>query len=280
MEELPSLPQPSVGAAAPAARRPWLTKWRLTGAGVSALAFAIAIGCAATAQTTSSTLVGLAGLDLPVDEPISLRGAHAAPQEEPPPKITRAREREPEVPLEDTYSTLRDWVHPIAAVAEKLPADDKRHFGARRRGIDRTECGQGHCGVDLHAERGRPIIAVSAGVLVRVERRRSGGDNMSGRFVKIRHADGTLTTYMHLDTVTKGFDVGDEVEQGQALGTLGSTGVAADAPHLHFGLEIPNREGQRRTDAFNAHYVDPAMFLESSRVADAPVRKHARKPAF
>lgn len=276
MEELPSLPQPAFVVCAPAVRQRWLTKWRLMGGGASMMAFAIAIGCAATAQTTSTTL---ASLDLPVQEPVSLRGAQASPQEEAPPRFMRARDRLPEVPLDVTYFTLREWVHPIAAVEEKIPADEKRHFGARRSGIDRTECGSGHCGVDLHAVRGRPILAVSAGVLVRVERRRSGGDNMSGRFVKIRHADGTFTTYMHLDTVTRGFDVGDEVEQGQVLGTLGSTGVAADAPHLHFGLEIPNGPGQRRTDAFNAHYVDPAKFLESSRILDVAVRKHARKPA-
>jgi murein DD-endopeptidase MepM/ murein hydrolase activator NlpD len=263
-------------------------RMRLFAGVAGAMAFAIVIGCAARAQTHASPSA-LVMADVVSHESVSLRVATLAHEEIP------AKRRKAEVddgskiptldgaPLDDKYPTLKDWVHPISGAEEKMPADSKRHFGALRHGIDRPECGRGHCGVDLHGPRGRPIIAVSAGTVVRVERRRDGGDGMSGRFVKIRHEDGTYTTYMHLDSIVGGLDVGDRVQQAQYIGKLGSTGVAPDAPHLHFGLEIPNR-GKQRSDAFNAHYINPAVFLNRSRISPIPelkrpARKHEIKPA-
>jgi murein DD-endopeptidase MepM/ murein hydrolase activator NlpD len=175
-------------------------------------------------------------------------------------------------PLDEKYKTLRDWVHPITAAAERFPWSPGRHFGAHRNGIDRAECGEGHCGVDLDGPRGRPLVAVSAGVLVVVERRERGGDGLSGRFVRIQHGDGTLTSYMHMDEVDADLQVGDHVEQGQYLGTLGSTAVSRSVPHVHFALEIPA--------SGRPLFIDPAPFLVRARIADVPERRHPIKPAF
>ena len=87
-----------------------------------------------------------------------------------------------------------------------------RASSARTRGgIERAECGAGHCGVDLDGPRGRPIVAVAAGKVVRVERKELGSDGRSGRYVRLQHDDGTLTAYMHLDDVAEDLQVGDHV---------------------------------------------------------------------
>ncbi|MEJ7600684.1 MAG: M23 family metallopeptidase [Kofleriaceae bacterium] len=184
------------------------------------------------------------------------------------------------VPLDEAFYTLRGWLHPISGVDGLLPITSQGGFGAERQGIERTECGRGHCGVDLHGPRGRGIIAVATGVVVRVELRRDGGDGMSGRYVKLRHEDGSTTAYMHLDSVDNALEPGDTVYAGQFLGTLGSTGVAANAPHLHFALELPKDPDRAGEETL---FVDPAPFLARSKISPIVSRGdlvHAVKPAF
>lgn len=180
------------------------------------------------------------------------------------------------------FPALSKWLHPIVRVEERVTPFPGREFGARRKGIDRSRgCGGGHCGIDLHAERGRPIVAVAAGILVRVERRRSGGDGMSGRHVRVRHEDGTFTTYMHLESVSSGLENGDEVTAGQQVGTLGSTGVSSHSPHLHFALEVPIKKDNGKGDHKRGftRWIDPAPFLMKSQPIEKAIRKHATKPS-
>ncbi len=188
--------------------------------------------------------------------------------------------------LDEVFPTLRAWTHPVSGAAELMPGQSSRHFGARREGIDRPECGEGHCGVDLDGPRGRPIVAVAAGTVVRVELSELGLDGRSGRYVRIEHNDGTLTAYMHMDDVAD-VRVGDRVAAGQYLGTLGATAVFSSVPHLHFSLEVPLYAGQHG-DTTDTRYVDPAPFLVRATIAAPPhsvatsperERHHAIKPA-
>ena len=97
--------------------------------------------------------------------------------------------------------------------------------------------------------------------------------------MRIEHTDGTLTAYMHLDTIADGLEVGDQVVAGQYLGTLGATACYRAAAHLHFSLELPNHPG-RHGDNTDTRYIDPAPFLVRARVVAVPDRRHARKPAL
>src|SRR5215470_6233773 len=121
--------------------------------------------------------------------------------------------------LDELFLSLRAWTHPVTASPELMPEQSSRHFGAHREGIERPECGEGHCGVDLDGPRGRPIVAVAAGTVVRVELSERGLDGRSGRYVRIEHDDGALTSYMHMDDVAD-LHVRDHVAAGQYVGTL------------------------------------------------------------
>ncbi len=168
------------------------------------------------------------------------------------------------VALEDERPTLHDWVHPVTGTTELTPARSTRKFGAHRDGVsDPGRCGQGHCGVDLAGPRGRPVVAVAWGTVVRVEHSTRGRDGRSGRYVRIEHPERVFTAYMHLDEIAAELKVGDEVTPGQLLGTLGKTGIYSGEQHLHFALEIEIGGALR--------YLDPSPFLAHAEVAPIPV---------
>ncbi len=180
-------------------------------------------------------------------------------------------------PIDEAFPSLAGWIHPVTGAAELMPEQPSRHFGAERIGIERAECGAGHCGVDLDGPRGRPVVAVEDGVVVRIERSELGLDGRSGRYVRIEHDDGTLTAYMHLDDIADGLEVGDHVDGGQYIGTLGATAVYSAPPHLHFSLEVPNHPGQHG-DNTDTHYIDPAPFLVRASIVSESDRRKSSKP--
>lgn len=247
--------------------------------GVAAVGI-VAVALAGWATADTSAPAALANIDVAPIEQTAIRGTQSVRESIPPRVAAHPGLAVPTidgVPLDKHYPSLRGWIHPVAATTERVPERGSRRFGSTRHGIDRTECGAGHCGVDLDGPRGRPIVAVAAGTIVRVERSQDGADGRSGRYVRIEHDDGTLTAYMHLDEVADGLRVGDRVDAAQYVGTLGASGVRTAAPHLHFSLEIPERAGLRGDHA-ETEYVDPAPFLARARLAPMPERP--TKPAF
>jgi murein DD-endopeptidase MepM/ murein hydrolase activator NlpD len=87
-----------------------------------------------------------------------------------------------------------------------------------------------HLGVDYRAPAGAPVVAVSPGTVVTAGWTRGGG-----RTVKIRHASGYETAYLHLSSFGPGVRTGARVAQGQLIGRVGATGLAT-GPHLHYEL--------------------------------------------
>jgi murein DD-endopeptidase MepM/ murein hydrolase activator NlpD len=164
--------------------------------------------------------------------------------------------------LEEERPTLLDWVHPVTGTDEPVPLRGTRKFGARREGLSRTLCGNGHCGVDLSGPRGRPVVAVAWGTVVRVEHSARGRDGRSGRYVRVAHPEGVFTSYMHLDAISADIKVGDDVDAGTVLGSLGKTGIYHGEQHLHFGLEIEDHGA--------LVYVDPTPFLSRAQVMPVP----------
>ncbi|MDP2219021.1 MAG: M23 family metallopeptidase [Hydrogenophaga sp.] len=83
-----------------------------------------------------------------------------------------------------------------------------------------------HKGTDYGAPAGTPIRTVADGVVSFAGRR--GG---YGNYVVIQHLDKAATAYAHLGRID--VRLGQRVQQGQTIGTVGSTGTAT-GPNLHF----------------------------------------------
>jgi len=85
-----------------------------------------------------------------------------------------------------------------------------------------------HQGIDLSARQGTPIYAANAGVVSKVWNNHP----YNGNALKIKHADGTSTAYLHMVEPTT-LALGQQVGRGQQVGKVGSTGLST-GPHLHF----------------------------------------------
>ena len=80
------------------------------------------------------------------------------------------------------------------------------------------------------AARGTPVVAVTDGV---IERLYTGG--LGGITVRLADGKGDEYYYAHLDSRASGLTVGQEVQAGDLLGTVGTTGNSPDhIPHLHW----------------------------------------------
>jgi murein DD-endopeptidase MepM/ murein hydrolase activator NlpD len=94
-----------------------------------------------------------------------------------------------------------------------------------------------HGGIDIATAVGTPIYAVADGVVID-----AGPTAGYGAWVKLRHADGTVTLYGHVNSWL--VSVGQSVMAGDQIATVGSRGNST-GPHLHFEV-MPN--GQDRID--------------------------------
>jgi len=102
--------------------------------------------------------------------------------------------------------------------------------------------GRMHRGIDIAGPIGTPIIAAADG-RVTYAGWNSGG---YGYLVEIQHPDGSLTLYAHNNRIL--VQVGQEVEQGQQIAEMGSTGYST-GPHLHFEVH-PTGKGAVNPMAF------------------------------
>ncbi len=85
-----------------------------------------------------------------------------------------------------------------------------------------------HLGTDYAAPAGTPVQSIGSGVVVS-----AGWSGQGGNMVKIRHANGYETMYLHLSRIL--VRAGERVEQGQHVGLVGATGLAT-GPHLDFRM--------------------------------------------
>jgi murein DD-endopeptidase MepM/ murein hydrolase activator NlpD len=99
-----------------------------------------------------------------------------------------------------------------------------------------------HGGIDLANAIGTPIYAVSDGVVTDV-----GPTAGYGAWVKLRHSDGTVTLYGHVNSWL--VSVGQRVMAGDQIATIGNRGNST-GPHCHFEVLLNG------TDR-----IDPAPWL-------------------
>lgn len=103
--------------------------------------------------------------------------------------------------------------------------------------------------VDFDLPAGSKVLAAREGTVVLTEDRfeRGGVDKafwLTANYVIVRHADGTLANYDHLQKNGVAVQVGQKVKAGDLLGYSGSTGYSG-GPHLHF-MVYRARDGYQR----------------------------------
>ncbi|MGV8873438.1 MAG: peptidoglycan DD-metalloendopeptidase family protein [Rhodococcus sp. (in: high G+C Gram-positive bacteria)] len=114
-----------------------------------------------------------------------------------------------------------------------------------------TRWGVLHAGVDVANAIGTPIYAVADGKVID-----AGPAAGFGMWVRVQHADGTITVYGHVDTTT--VSVGQDVMAGDQIATMGNRGFST-GPHLHFEVHLP---GELK--------IDPLPWLASRGISLGP----------
>lgn len=84
---------------------------------------------------------------------------------------------------------------------------------------------------------GSPVLAARAGKVIKVDVTHHGqGKHKPANVIYVRHADGTVASYVHLKQGGSLVSLGQQVEQGQLIGLSGNVGPSL-LPHLHFMVE-------------------------------------------
>ncbi len=112
-------------------------------------------------------------------------------------------------------------------------------FGLRRFFNDQPR--RPHGGIDIAMPTGTPIVAPADGTIID-----TGEYFFNGNSVFIEHGLGVQTFYAHMHSIS--VSIGDEVKQGDEIGTVGETGRVTGA-HLHWSLGL------------NGTWVDPTLVL-------------------
>ena len=111
--------------------------------------------------------------------------------------------------------------------AARAPLFTKPAEGAFTSGFG-MRWGSMHNGVDIANTPGTPIRAVAAGTVID-----SGPAQGFGNWIRIRHEDGSISVYGHMQTLNVA--VGEVVQPGQLIAGMGSEGFSTGS-HLHFEI--------------------------------------------
>ena len=187
---------------------------------------------AASAANADHASAAQAALEDATDE-----AAQAAPQ------ILTISEYKPVDNLSEQLGKAVEYakVRSAADEAARAPLSVKPAEGAYTSGFG-SRWGTFHKGVDIANAIGTPIVAVTDGEVID-----AGPASGFGNWVRLRHEDGTITVYGHMETVD--VTVGEKVRAGQKIAGMGSRGFSTGS-HLHFEV-YPN----------GGDAIDPAPWL-------------------
>lgn len=164
-------------------------------------------------------------------------------------------------PLKDIQTSIEDAAPQILAIAESKPVEDLSaqldkaiQAADARAAADEanrapsvarpaegvftsgfgTRWGSFHRGIDIANAVGTPILSVMDGTVID-----SGPASGFGQWIRIKHDDGSMSVYGHMQTLDVA--VGERVHAGQKIAGMGSEGFSTGS-HLHFEIH-PTGEG-------------------------------------
>lgn len=127
-----------------------------------------------------------------------------------------------------------------------------------------------HKGIDLIGDKTKSdksidnVVAFADGVVISACNTIAGkiestDINGCGNHIFLKHENGWITRYMHMERGTVRYKVGDRVKKGAILGRMGMTGNAT-GNHLHFDISCSKFLPYGRK-INNRYYCDPKPFL-------------------
>lgn len=108
-----------------------------------------------------------------------------------------------------------------------------------------------HNGIDMASPSGTPIYSAGTGTVLL-----SGSSSGYGNWIVIKHDNGLLSIYGHMDTGNLFVTPGQRVNQGQLIAKVGNSGISTGS-HLHFSIATNYDDS---TSTFN--YIDPLTVLK------------------
>jgi len=197
--------------------------------------YTVAARDAAGNEVTARGTLEVEPVDYPVRGSIRLTRAQVAARRDEEAKATMRAERDGAYALQRHEQRWAGTFHPPLDGRQTSP------FGAYRRYSDGDR--SYHTGLDLTNRRGTPVVAAADGEVV-IARAQA----IHGNAVILHHGQGVTSSYSHLREMA--VQEGEQVNAGQQLGIMGSTGQST-GPHLHFGVVVSGRA------------VDPQQWLTS-----------------
>ena len=131
-----------------------------------------------------------------------------------------------EQPVVEAAAPIYVW--PVAGQVERAHSSDTLSYDQTLRDW-RT-----HEGIDIIAELGAPVVAAHSGSVESIVQ-----DSLYGTVVTVSHGDGTRTIYANL-AENPPVDVGDWIDCGTTIGSVGSTALCeiSQTSHLHFAITV------------------------------------------
>lgn len=173
-------------------------------------------------------MLALAGCGDEVEKPVAAASSPplakaAKPADKPAAAPAQAAEKQA-LPSAAALERLKDQlIIPVKGASARDLIDTYNQARGERR----------HAATDILAARGTPVLSATGGRLIQMSSSKTGG-LMIFAVDDSRHF---LLLYAHLDRYADDLKVGMNLERGQVLGEVGTTGNAPpDTPHLHFAI--------------------------------------------
>ena len=126
-----------------------------------------------------------------------------------------------------------------------------------------------HQGIDIAGKIDEPVYPIAEGIV-----KYAGYSESAGNFIQIKHSDGMISEYMHLNDISlpkdkKGnYILGEKVDTNTKLGLMGKSGHSSGS-HLHLGTfreEFEEKNGKKvRIKKFIDPTTLPGLKLELNK---------------